>query len=268
MPFWGLNFIFDGTPSETFGLIIGEMDASTNSTGAGSSNVELLTETVFKRPKPYFFGAKQAPVLEFDISFLTQYPFNMLDVNAIQSWLFGHPVYKKLEIVQSDMDGIYVNCMLTNPVVVYNSNMPVGFSCHVICDSPFAYGYDETKTYTFTDINVNRTEIFVNESANNFYTYPRLILTVNSYSGIITITNLDDNSRQFVIGTTTNPCLPGEQITFDNDLGMVTTTSTQNRMSSFNKNWFRMVRGVNRLKFQGMIATATIIYAPEKKIGG
>ena len=50
MSFWGSTFIFDGVPSETHSLYISSPDGGDVDV-TGTSDVELYTEKVFRKPK-------------------------------------------------------------------------------------------------------------------------------------------------------------------------------------------------------------------------
>ncbi len=140
MAYYASNFMFDDIPSERFGLIIVSDDSGESSTNA-SNNVNLITQEIFRRPKPYFYGVQQTPVLEFPIKFMTtEYEITASDSSIIQQWLFGQMNYKELRILQPDMQDIYYMCFLTDPQIIRIGNIVRGYSCTVKCDSPFAYG--------------------------------------------------------------------------------------------------------------------------------
>jgi hypothetical protein len=186
---------------------------------------------------------------------------------VVQQWLFGHQRYKKLQISQADLDGIYFNCFLTNPSVITNANLIYGFTCRVVCDSPFAWSYKKTDSFTFGGIVTNTTVEVFNHSENNAYTYPYLrIITPNVSNGFVKITNTSDTSNSIPFEIT-GGISPSDTILVDNDLGIF-TSNTQNLFENFNKRWLRLVPGRNVLSVFGNVLGLSLEYIPAKKIGG
>ena len=263
MSFWGASFIFDGIPSELHSLYISSPDGGEVDTN-GSSNVELYVENLYRKSKNYLLGAKQSPALEFDVSFNSPREITSPDVGHIQSWLFGHNQYKKLQILQSDMQDVYFNCFLTEPRVNKVGNIIRGIKAKVICDSPFAWTFPRTKTYSFTDADVNQTVNFFNLSDDNDYNYPSLVITTNEFGGDFNISLTQDNSRLFEFTGLT----PNETVTINNELGTISSSTSLKRLSNFNKNWFRLVRGLNTITFTGSLSQVDMTYQFARKVGG
>ena len=178
MAYYASNFMFDDIPSERFGLIIVSDDSGESSTNA-SNNVNLITQEIFRRPKPYFYGVQQTPVLEFPIKFMTtEYEITASDSSIIQQWLFGQMNYKELRILQPDMQDIYYMCFLTDPQIIRIGNIVRGYSCTVKCDSPFAYGEEINDVIIENNADyIDNTYEIENKSENNYYTFPTLGLT-------------------------------------------------------------------------------------------
>jgi len=258
MSFWGYTFVFDGVPSETYNLYISTPEGGGLTEGAGSGDVELLTQTVFRNPKPYLLGVQQAPVLSFDIQVLSPDELMMDDIRIIQSWMFGQQTYKKLQVVQYDMKPYYFNCFLTSPRIVKTGNKINGMSGTVVCDSPFAWEFEKT----FTHDTSNDSFTIYNSSDDNYYTYPTITITMDSFGGDFTLTNTNDNSRVFeFIGLDAD-----EVVTIDNERNIITSSTGLRRLSYFNKNWFRMIRGGNSISVSGNHAGFSIAYNPARKV--
>lgn len=234
MAFWGKRFIFDSIPSERYSLIISAGDGEVSSTKA-SMNMELITETIFRRPIPYLLGVKTDKPLQLNASITTtEGEITIEDARLIQKWLFGHLTYKKLYVVQNDMPDYYFNCILLDPQIRRVGNIIRGFEFTIQCDSPFGgYGntitdtitklenaYDlveiseELEKYTFTQ--TTQTMNIYNTSDNNDYTYPIIKVymknsfiiysvgeeTIEEYvfPGWFTIKNKTDGNRIFSFG--------------------------------------------------------------------
>ena len=263
MAFYARSFIFDGIPSEVFGLIITSSDSGEGQWNA-SSDVEIKTEKLFRRPVPYFYGTTQTPVLEFEAQITTTSgELTAVDSSLIQKWLFGKSTYKKLRIVQPDMEDIYYNCFLTNPQINRVGNIIRGFTFNIVCDSPFAWKNPKSVTYTVS----NRTYTLYNESDNNFYTYPKLVIDMDGTSnGSISIKNVTDNNNTFAMTG-----LPAQDvITVDCDLQIVTDSlNTPNLLNKLATpiNFLRLLTGTNQLFILGNIDYVKITYTPMKRVG-
>lgn len=259
MAFWGYTFMFNNIPSEVYNLYISSPDGGMiETTGAG--DIELLTQQVFRNPKPYLLGVQQSPVLSFDVQFTSPDELMVEDIRIIQAWLFGQSGYQKLQIQQQDMQDIYFNCFLTSPKIIKSGNMIKGIAGTVVCDSPFAWAFPKTTTKNYTS-SANETFILNNTSDNSYYTYPTIIATVDIYGGTFSITNNTDNGRVFSFTGLSQT----EVLTIDNERCIITSSTGLRRLSHFNKNWFRLLRGVNNLTILGNVSQVKITYSPARK---
>ena len=263
MSFWGQSFIFDGIPSETHSLGIHTPDGS-DASNMGSSNVELLTQEVWRKAKEYLLGVKHAENLEFDVSFRSENELTTADLNIIQKWLFGHQSYKQLQIVQYDMDTIYFNCFLMSPTVFRAGNLIKGVNATVRCDSPFGWTFPKVLSNDYVDVDVSETIVFNNLSDDNDYLYPEIIITMNSSGGDLVLTNSSDDDRVFSFAGLS----ADEIVTVKNELNIISSSTGLRRLDTFNKKWFRFTPGRNSILVEGNISNLTINYQFAKKMGG
>lgn len=237
MSFYARNFIFDGIPSETYGLIIDSTESGESSDSTASNEVDIKIQEVYRRAVPYFYGVQQTPVLEFDVSFTTtQGEITAEDSALIQKWLFGQMTYKKLRIVQPDMQDYYFNCFLNTPSIIRVGNIIRGFKCTVVCDSPFAYG--EKRTLNLINGNNNfltdEVKYIQNLSENNYYTYPENLQIEMSNSLLtpveITGDNFADDSAgiKVEIGSEKNKTNTTTKINLTIDENLATTETLSN----------------------------------------
>lgn len=267
MAFYASSFQFDGIPSETFGLLISEVDGSAVDSTMGSSNMDILSQRIYRRATPYFFGATPSENLSFDISATSL--GDEIDADsfqAIQRWLFSPRTYRKLLIFQEDMQSVYFNCIFNNPKIIRIGNKISGFTATVNCDSPFAWNFPKTTTYTYTSPTIDSSVVFYNSSDDkDAYLYPSMVITMNSFGGSVTITNSSDASRVFSI----TDLSAGEIITIDSSLQTLSSSTGLKRLSLFNKKFLRFVPGVNNLRLQGNFSSmAVTVKTVSKKIGG
>ena len=188
MAFTARTFIFGETPSEFHNIFLGEFSGSGDSSNPTSSDIQPLTQKLFRRPVPLFFGSEQIPILSFPLSMYSEKEISAESFSEISTWLYASMEYKKLRICQPDMYEMYFNAFLTQPYIIRTGNIIHGTSCTVLCDSPFAWSYDRTFDYNYNPNAYSITDNipFLNISANNFYTYPtNLTITANIFGGNI-----------------------------------------------------------------------------------
>jgi len=256
MGFYAKNFLYDNETSEMYNLQISSIDSNGVDTLNGSGTTTILDKQIYKRIKPFFFGAYFDPKLSFDVSFYSPDEIDGQFLSYIEKWLFGRLSYKTLAIIQPDFDDIYANAVFINPKRVTIGNIIYGFQATCLLDSQFFWTYPKTLTYTFSSPPSGSSIIFYNNSHLEDYLYPQISFTMNSSGGNLTIANSDDNDREFIFTSLTK----NEVITLNNDLQIITSSLGTLRLSSFNKNFLRFVPGVNRLTVTGAISSLNITY--------
>lgn len=261
MAFSGNQFIFDSIPSSVYGLYICSPDGGSVRV-PGSNDVEPVMQEVYGRPVPYIFGVRQTPVIQFDVSFFAMREITADESNAIQSWLFGQQKFKKLQIVQPDMESMYFNCLLKNPQVRREGNLIVGYDATVFCDAPWGWGFEKTFYRAFTDL-FNQFTI-INSGGNNDYLYPHITVKMGVSGGNFNLFNVSEGNR----ATSFTGLAANETLTVDNDLNIITSSTGLKRLGNFNKLWFRLIPGKNIINILGNVASITIKYKVARKLGG
>ena len=268
MGFYSRSFQFDGIPSETYNLLISEIDGSAEDETMGSTSMEIKSQKIFRKSVPYFYGMTPSENLSFEISaFTLDEEIDALSFQLIQAWLFSSRVYKKLLVFQEDMmDGIYFNCIFNNPKIVRVGNKIVGFTATIECDAPYGWNFPKTTTYTYTTPTVDNSVVFNNISNDKgTYLYPQNVIIMNNFGGNFSITNLSDSSRVFSFTS----LQPNEVITIDNNIQVMSSSTGLLRLGNFNKRYLRLLPGVNNLRIQGAVASLQMITQTiSKKIGG
>lgn len=267
MSFYGRSFIWNSVPSELYSLYIAELDASAINASMGSSSMEIKEKKIFRRPQPYFLGASPTPKLEFSFSAYSEQEIDATAFEAIQKFLFSSREYGKFEVDQPDMQGVYFRAILNDPKIQRVGGLIQGFSCTVTCDSPFAWKYPQTTTYTYTSSVVDSTETYFNMSDDTGdYLYPtQMIITMNNTDGEVSITNLDDNNR---VMSFTN-VQPSEVLTVSPLYQTIESSTGLKRMGNFNKKFLRLVPNKNRLRIQGNVESIQMVNQwVAKKISG
>lgn len=265
MAFFSTEFLFDGISSYDFGLFISNIDSSGVVRSPMGSGINLVTKKILRNPIEYLYGTEQGPRLEFDLSFHSSDPISAETRNIVSSWLFGQQNFKRLQIMQSDLENVYFNVLITSANAVYVGNYQIGWDCHIVCNSPFAYEFPITQTVTNSSGGVVLWSATINNiSANADYTYPLLNFSTNAMGTSFSITNISDGDRVFLFdGINAN-----ETITVDNQRQIISSDTGLMRISKFNKNFFRLIPGINSLTVLGGFSSFTVTYTPFKKIGG
>lgn len=265
MAFFARRFIFNDIPSDTYNLFI----ISNNSNGVveakGSGSVELYTQQIYRRAKPFLYGVQQTPVLEFELSFASYTPICAEKQALISKWLFGQQKYKKLRICQPDYQDVYFNCVLTNPRFNCVGNFAYSVIADVICDSPFAW--EEPTSITQENITSQITFNINNTSDLNDYVYPICIFTLSSTSTGFYIKN---NSLKYANGNietfSMSGLSPNEVITVNSDLGIITSSLGLNRYSLSSGTFFRLKPYINNISIGDDLSEVQITYQNARRV--
>lgn len=269
MGFWGRYFQYDGKPSDQYGLTISQSVHNTAASGGEEtdptgSDLKLYLQEYLRRPTPTLLGIQQTPPLTFDIEANISQEMTATDYRVIASWLFGNTQYKKLQIVQDDMSDMYFNGIFVKPQIKRAGNLIRGFYSTFTCDSPWGWTFPQTITKNYTTSIVNDSFVINNLSDNNFYLRPLVVVTMNIFDGFITLTNVEDNNRQFSITTLAS----NEVVTINNDLQIITSSTGLNRLGNFNLNWFQLLQGINHIQLSGNVSQVKITYQFARKMAG
>jgi len=247
--FYGLDFIYNGIPSDTFGLKIVEFGSSGEREDMTAVSYSVEEEKVRRKPVPYFFGVEQNDKLKFSMTIARQEALDRYDNGVITKWLFNKQ-YNELKVIQPDLNGVYYRCILTNPKKVQYGNLAYAISFDVECNAPYGFTEEITDTYNIT---TSATINHYSPSCSNDYLYPKLEITVGSTTTNFSIINTSDANREFKFTS----IAPSQVITVTNDLGIITSTGSAS-LTQFNKKWFRILPEYNVLTVTGS-ATLKII---------
>lgn len=268
MAFFGYEFVFDGLPCSEYGLMV--YDFGSNTQGDSSFKPgEIQEDRIAGRYDSLMYGLTQNQPLEYTLVFGANMEsvdaarnLDRFEVEAIAAWLIGHDTWKWLEISQSDMETFRYRCIITDLKMITYGNMPWAFSCNVTCDSPFAYTFPEVKT---VDVSGETDFVLYNRSTYNGFYRPQIVIETSA-GGDISIVNTSDNDREFKFtGLQTGTPL---SISIDNQNQVITNNLSMNLYDSFNKKFFRMVRGQNVLKINATSATIKFVCEFPVNIGG
>lgn len=259
MAYQGYSFIFDGIPSQTYGLRIVSFESSSYRYEGGSS-MELVRSRSARGLKTKILGATPSNPLEFELEVMCEYELGTVQTMVVKDWLFGHLKYKKLQIMREDLSGYYFNCILNNPEdIQINGNN--GWKFTVVCDAGGAWENPQTIHFEPTDESI----IMINNtSGNNDYTYPSVEFTLAESGADFALINQSDDNREFAFTGLTG----GETITISGETKIVRSSLGANRLGNFNKKFLRLIRGVNIVKVVGDISSLDITITNFRRLGG
>lgn len=240
MAYEGLQFIFDGVPSQRYGLTLAKFDSSSYRY-KGGSDVEVTTFKAPRSPRQQIQRIEETGVLEFDLEMFSDHPLQSYEVNAIATWMFGQNEYKKLIIQSPDYSGIYFNCILNNREDIAIQNGTNGFKFTVQCDAGGAWTNVKTRSYTSP-----ATISVINKSALNDYTYPDVEINISSGTTAISLINTTDSATRATTFTLSSAS-SGETLKIDGASGEISSSISVNHLAEFNKVYPRLKRGNNSI---------------------
>lgn len=262
MSFQGTSFIFNGVPSEQYGLIVTKLGTEEETFSAGA-NVNPITDKTLRSAEFELLGVEQSEPLSFSIEFSSQKPLDAFNRSAINLWLFGQKKYCDLQICQRDLRNFYYHCFLTDPEFVYYDNYAYSIRANVVCDAPWAWEYPRTKRWSFPDTQFNKIR-FLNLSNDSNDTLPQVSFTLTRNNTKFTVINHSYNDRRFEW----TGLQGGETISVDCKTGIIISSTGLRRADNFNKKFLRLINGNNDLECIGTVSDFAITYRPVRKVGG
>lgn len=249
MSFQARSFIFDGRPSEEFGLILANIGNTKQESGTVGSELDILEDRIPGRYRAIHYGTSGNEPLSFPIimsSDTDNVYFDRDDIARIAGWLTGHQQYKKLVICQDDMQGVCYNCIITELEQVEAGDKTAGFKATVICDSPFAY---RTMLDTIIECRGSLTFNYRCISNVNDYYYPDMVIETSETdilienktdSTVLSFTGLPEGKKVIAV------C--GETMVMECSDG---TNLYDHWNLNISKHVFRAVKGDNRIEITG-----------------
>lgn len=265
MGFLGNYFIYNDVSSKDFDLILVSINGNSNEIPSGSG-IEIQSTSVMKNPRKLFLGVKENQSLEFPIEIVSKEPVDLPTFLRIKQWLFGNPGYHKLQIEDEWYSDFYFNCILNPSEDIKFGGEYFGLRCNVECDSPYAYTFPKTKTYTFDSSVINYFE-FDNFSAEVYGLRPIIEFKMSKSGKEFSIKNWA-TSREFKM----TGLSPNEVITVDNQNEIITSSTNLNRFKNLskgkNQGYFSLAHGLNKLECHGLLEYLKITYQFAVRLGG
>lgn len=267
MDIYGKRFIYAGTSSSTYDMIVALTDSDAYKYVHGNEK----TETFFGRKSKslYYLGTTwdDSPS-SFSVEFVktTNGPYSASDAREIEKWMFNQSSNKKFyidpiddpnnetsETIGGDIKRLYVNCRFTNPTKLLHNGGIVGFSCTMECDCGWVWQDAITQTETFSGNN-NTVTVSVDSDVPD-YIYPKIVIAAGSSGGDISIVNQADDSYRI----TSLKDIPANSVIVMNS---AINYITEDYYSSFPEhNFIRLLDGDNILTINGNVDEITITWS-------
>ena len=248
-------FTYDGEYSGNYGLMIADFN---NNPVIETATFSPVLNTYKPSITHRFFNNGimfEAPP-QHQFSIISETPIPDFLRRKILSWLVARDSFKKLIIHQPDLQDYYYKCIFTDTSLIFVNGQCHGFRLTANFDSVYQYGIPNELVVT-GDGSV-KSEVIINDSdIIDDYVYPTV--KFSSLSGGIDIINKTDAQRTFSF----SGLQPNEEIMVDNELKYIKSSLEKERLSSFNKNWLRLKKGINRLeiKINGQVTITCPTYA-------
>lgn len=142
MSFTGSSFIYDGISSEMFGLMLCNFSGTTQEAGTVGARLSIQEDRIARRCTSLHYGVTDNDAKEFPVVLVVRDENRRLDryeIAQIGAWLSGDHEYKELAILQSDMEGVFYRCIITDLEQLEVGMRTIGFTATVSCDGPYAY---------------------------------------------------------------------------------------------------------------------------------
>lgn len=240
----GMNFLFDNISSKDMGLYIIRIDSSEMSSIFAHSQ-SIIEQNRYNNNIPLFSGVQKLP-LEFEITCsLLDEEFTPEKKMQLSKWLICEE-YKPF--VSEDNPNLIYNVISTDQINLITFGSFKGyFTIKFRCDSPWGYSPVYQEDFDLSEITVPTIIEIENRSNTVTYIYPEIEFTLSDTNIAISLINLSNAGETFSF---TNLSVK-EKIYTNNERKQIISDLGLYRIGNFNKKWFRLVYGVNRIQITG-----------------
>ena len=195
---------------------------------------------------PNFYGVKHEP-FTFTVTFMCDEGVDMDDTKMydLANWLISDE-YKPF--ISDDNIGKVYYCMAINDADFITNGLQQGyFTVEFRCRDGFGWTIPAIVTHDLSTITSPTTIQIFNQSNVSEYFYPNMQITLEDSNTAISMVNLSDNSYTFSF----TDLSVGEVLEIDNQKRKIESDTVANRFDKFNKNWFKLKKGMNNIQVTG-----------------
>lgn len=253
----GNYFQYNGQPSAIWGLFFAEVELSPDRRRMGSP--EYATQYNRLTHRHFLQQAGWQEPLAFEAEIVSDRVLSDEEVGEIYDWLFHETAFRRLEILSDEHESTYLNCVF-HAVEEMQGGVngkygPVGFRATILCDAPWGWE-DGEAVYEAPQLGAQMT--FHNPSAYKGYLYPEVTIQTGSQGGDLLLQNITDGNRQTKF--TGISAAPHTLTLLPETLEVRSSLSTEPVYDAFNKNFFRLLPGLNRFSVTGDVQKLTLQY--------
>ena len=241
-------FTYNDERSEDFDIILGEIN--TNKSYQYGLNYTPQIEKINGIDNLFYYGINREP-LKFTLNMFKETYWTVENRMDIAEWLFQGNfkdlIFADDESGESYTDIVY-SCMPIGEINSFDYGRLYGISVPFLCSLPYPTTNTTVREFDLYDNDTTVTISINNLSNLNDYFYNiDLEFELKSDSTGISLENLTDGGRTFTFtGLDTL-----EVISVQNQRKEIISSTGENRLSNFNKNWFRLLTGYNSIKVTG-----------------
>lgn len=232
------EFIFGDIPSSFYDVMICSMENANNYSTNEEATNEIITKSI-GTDSWSLHGTEYTTPLSFKITILDKNgkSLDIVRQNSLKKWLCKE---KREWLCINTYDYIqpFYYCRFTNPTREIIFGNIVGLTFTVVCDAP--YGYSPIQEYKYT---VNGTKTFKLILETNYVEkciYPKI--TIKKATGTIKIVNYETGEVVII-----DNCVNTETITLVCGKDIISTDSSHDVISDWNKKTISLIDGVNEL---------------------
>jgi phage-related protein len=234
------DFYYNGVSSESMGLSLIRLNSGIFPVPYVPAR-DIIEEFPTMAKAPYVFKSKQQQyTINAVFSTLTN-DMTPAKLKTLATWLFQED-YKEF-YTEDEPDKIFY-LFATNQVDFMTNGANEGyFEVQFKSKFPYALTTSATPTSTITGSGT----IVIDNLSNAFqYYYPEIEITVNSGTSV-SFTNTSDSNRV----TSFSGLTTAEVLYVNNEKKQLVSSTANYRYDGFNKNWLRLVQGVNTISVTG-----------------
>lgn len=198
MSFLASTFIYNGIPSDFFGLYLYSFNNKSQDNGSFGGEGEIFETRIPSRYNPLHYGISRNSPMEFSLVFGTVGPCAMdrIKTSEVAEWLVGHQQYQWLYICQPDMEHVRYRCIIDDLTQIPINGKTVAFQATVRCDSPYAYHIPESITISSSG---EANGSYFNPSNIHKEYYPNIEISLPQGSSDVSIWTDIEPDRKFIL---------------------------------------------------------------------
>lgn len=237
------KFVYDGTMCSEYGIICAYF-GNEGLTTPEAQKTELKTEQALRGNTFNIISQDYSEPLSYTMQIVNKdfSPITSIQERALKKWLCQRGKYNWFCILNERYADTWFRANINNPKMEYFYGS-VGMQFTITTDAPYAYSDQKIININFKANEVLETLYVDNDE--EMPVYPTLTITPSS-GGEIVIKNLSLPDKDNTLSI--KNCSAGETITLDCATPLVVSSNqNHNVYNDFNKWWFYLVDGYNRI---------------------